>query len=125
MSLRPGRLAVVCALLAACSGAEPTVPSEPAPTPAPEVPAPPAPAVDPMLGHAVTQLGVDRWLQGDAEVGETQLVVFWELWCPHCRREVPRLQALHETLGPQAPPLEVSSRLPDPLPMRGARKASE
>jgi thiol-disulfide isomerase/thioredoxin len=27
--------------------------------------------------------------------------VFWELWCPHCRREVPRIQQLHDKFSPK------------------------
>lgn len=33
------------------------------------------------------------WMQGEAQVRGIQLVVFAEQWCPHCRREVPRLPA--------------------------------
>ncbi len=42
---------------------------------------------------------ISRWFQGESNVnlGEgTSLLVFWELWCPHCRREVPVLKATHE-----------------------------
>lgn len=51
----------------------------------------------------VDGLTVDRWLQGTASLdeGRASLLVFFELWCPHCQREVPRLQALHTDLGPQ------------------------
>lgn len=45
-----------------------------------------------------------KWFQGDGQidlrVGST-LVVFWELWCPHCRREVPVLNATHKAFQDQ------------------------
>lgn len=44
--------------------------------------------------------GIEKWFQGreaiDLDGDGTMIVVFWETWCPHCRREVPKLQALYE-----------------------------
>lgn len=44
---------------------------------------------------------IERWFQGKGEIdldgSGTTLVVFWETWCPHCRREVPKLQQLWES----------------------------
>jgi thiol-disulfide isomerase/thioredoxin len=34
----------------------------------------------------------------DLESGTT-LIVFFEQWCPHCRREVPKLQSIADSLG--------------------------
>jgi thiol-disulfide isomerase/thioredoxin len=47
------------------------------------------------------QLNVEKWFQGEGEVAElagdgTKLLVFWEVWCPHCKREVPKLQATYD-----------------------------
>ena len=43
---------------------------------------------------------VIRWFRGEGqfhpEKAKATIVVFWEVWCPHCRREVPKLQALYE-----------------------------
>ncbi|MCB9766450.1 MAG: TlpA family protein disulfide reductase [Alphaproteobacteria bacterium] len=53
-----------------------------------------------VVGKDVKTPQVEKWFQGSAsdlnlEDGTT-LVVFWEVWCPHCRREVPELQKLAE-----------------------------
>jgi len=46
--------------------------------------------------------GIEKWFQGESDVNlsgsDTTLVVFWETWCPHCQREVPKLQALYDSL---------------------------
>ena len=48
---------------------------------------------------APTELKIEKWYQGESDVhidkGPT-LVVFWEVWCPHCKREVPKLEATYE-----------------------------
>ncbi len=46
---------------------------------------------------------IEKWFAGEGEVsslsGEgTTLVVFWEEWCPHCKREVPKMQATYDSL---------------------------
>ena len=98
--------ALLCLLTTACLPEEdPT--AKAAPVAAEPAPAPQdarakqreiqAAAEQAVVGTRVHALG-DQWLQGQADVGGTQLVVFFELWCPHCRREVPRLQALHQDL---------------------------
>ena len=54
---------------------------------------------------APATLEVEEWLQGQGEVslanGKPTLLVFWEVWCPHCKREVPELQATYEELKPK------------------------
>ncbi|MEC7947020.1 MAG: TlpA disulfide reductase family protein [Myxococcota bacterium] len=45
---------------------------------------------------------VEKYYQGEGNVDlstGTTLVVFWEVWCPHCRREVPELKATYESLN--------------------------
>jgi peroxiredoxin len=43
---------------------------------------------------------IEKWYQGESDVAldgqKTTLVIFWEVWCPHCRKEVPKMQALFE-----------------------------
>ncbi len=51
-----------------------------------------------VLGKDAVPFEVAKWFQGtaaDAE-GKATLVVFWETWCPHCKREVPKLQGMHD-----------------------------
>lgn len=48
---------------------------------------------------------MEKWFQGQGNIdltsNKTTLVVFWEVWCPHCQREVPELEATYKSLGPQ------------------------
>jgi thiol-disulfide isomerase/thioredoxin len=43
---------------------------------------------------------IESWFQGESEVDlhgdAATLVVFWESWCPHCRTEVPKMQAIYD-----------------------------
>ena len=42
---------------------------------------------------------IDLWFQGENDIDlysdRPTMLVFWETWCPHCRREVPKLQSLY------------------------------
>ena len=39
---------------------------------------------------------VDKWFQGEKDINastdKAKLFVFWEVWCPHCKREMPGLE---------------------------------
>lgn len=47
-----------------------------------------------VVGKEISELEVEEWYQGETTLGahDTTLLVFWEVWCPHCKREVPKLQ---------------------------------
>ncbi len=53
-----------------------------------------------VIGRKVDNPKVERWFVGsDDDVdfqNGTTLVVFWEAWCPHCRREVPKIEGIYE-----------------------------
>jgi len=46
-----------------------------------------------------TDWGIQKWYQGESDIDlgsdKTTVVVFWEVWCPHCRREVPKMEQLY------------------------------
>ena len=51
--------------------------------------------------EAPGEWNIDKWFQGESEIvlngDKTTLLVFWETWCPHCRREVPKIQNFYAT----------------------------
>ena len=56
-----------------------------------------------VIGKAApSDWGIEKWYQGESDVDLTSdkptLVVFWEVWCPHCKREVPKLQQVYNEL---------------------------
>jgi thiol-disulfide isomerase/thioredoxin len=50
---------------------------------------------------APKELKISEWYVGNAGSVDitkgTTLIVFWEVWCPHCKKEVPKLQKTFET----------------------------
>lgn len=46
-----------------------------------------------LIGEPAAALEVEKWYQGSATYADSPvtLLVFWELWCPHCKREMPEL----------------------------------
>ena len=43
---------------------------------------------------------IEEWYQGDGEIDlttGTTMVVFWEVWCPHCRNHMPELVKTYDT----------------------------
>jgi thiol-disulfide isomerase/thioredoxin len=55
--------------------------------------------------EAPAEWGIEFWFQGEAEVDlasdKTTLLVFWETWCPHCKREAPKMETLYASLKDQ------------------------
>ena len=45
---------------------------------------------------------ITKWFQGEDQTKldntKTTLLVFWDVWCPHCRREVPKIENIHNKL---------------------------
>jgi peroxiredoxin len=56
-----------------------------------------------VIGRDAGDLSIEDWYVGDTSFsdGKATLVVFWETWCPHCRREVPKMQETWETYQSQ------------------------
>ena len=48
-----------------------------------------------VIGKPASELQVEKWYQGEmSDLDGTTLLVFWEVWCPHCKREVPKLNGV-------------------------------
>jgi thiol-disulfide isomerase/thioredoxin len=51
-----------------------------------------------VVGAKAGALEVEKWFQGNQaslDSGVT-LLIFWEVWCPHCKREVPKLASTYD-----------------------------
>ncbi len=46
-----------------------------------------------LIGSPAGPIEVDKWFQGkgDYSAAPVTLMVFWEVWCPHCKTEMPEL----------------------------------
>lgn len=46
-----------------------------------------------LIGADAGPIEVEKWYQGKANYADSKatLVVFWEVWCPHCKKELPKL----------------------------------
>lgn len=56
-----------------------------------------------LLGQPAPELEAPSWFTHPPKnkVSTATLVVFWEVWCPHCQRELPKLEGLSKRLGPE------------------------
>ena len=47
-----------------------------------------------------SEWGIEKWFQGENAIdlasNAPTVLVFWESWCPHCRREMPKLQQTYD-----------------------------
>lgn len=48
-----------------------------------------------LVGTDAAPITVDKWFMGKASLDDSKatLLVFWEVWCPHCKKELPTLPA--------------------------------
>lgn len=48
-----------------------------------------------IIGTDAAPIEVDSWFQGKGDYADSKatLLVFWEVWCPHCKTELPKLAA--------------------------------
>jgi thiol-disulfide isomerase/thioredoxin len=46
-----------------------------------------------IVGNDAAPIEVEKWYSGKADYGDSKatLLVFWEVWCPHCKKEIPKL----------------------------------
>ena len=53
-----------------------------------------------LIGTDAKPIEVDKWFQGKADYADAPvtMMVFWEVWCPHCKKEMPELAVKEEGL---------------------------
>jgi thiol-disulfide isomerase/thioredoxin len=46
-----------------------------------------------LIGTDAAPIEAEKWFQGKADFADSKatLLVFWEVWCPHCKKEIPKL----------------------------------
>lgn len=46
-----------------------------------------------LVGSDAPPIEAEKWFQGKGDYANSKatLVVFWEVWCPHCKKEMPKL----------------------------------
>jgi len=51
-----------------------------------------------IIGKDAKEFEVEKWFQGNASLADSEatVLVFWEVWCPHCKREVPKIEATYQ-----------------------------
>lgn len=51
-----------------------------------------------LVGTDAKPLDVEKWYQGKTDInsGKATLLLFWESWCPHCQREMPKAEPIYE-----------------------------
>lgn len=51
-----------------------------------------------IIGADAGSLDIEKWYTGEAKMneGKVTILVFWEAWCPHCKREIPKLEATYQ-----------------------------
>lgn len=59
-----------------------------------------------LIGTDAAPIEVESWFQGKADLNgaDATLLVFWEVWCPHCKKELPKLaedEAKYKEMGVQ------------------------
>jgi thiol-disulfide isomerase/thioredoxin len=55
-----------------------------------------------VVGTDAAPIETEKWFtkkQGAFNKDKATLLVFWEVWCPHCKREVPKLPELQKKWG--------------------------
>ncbi|HMV69647.1 MAG TPA: TlpA disulfide reductase family protein, partial [Myxococcota bacterium] len=66
-----------------------------------------------LIGSVVPAIDGVRWLQGEADLDDARvtLLVFWEVWCPHCQHYVPGLQPVADQYAQQGLQVVTLTRL--------------
>jgi thiol-disulfide isomerase/thioredoxin len=53
-----------------------------------------------LIDSPAAPIEAEKWYQGNGEYSSSKatLLVFWEVWCPHCKKEIPELAQKEDAL---------------------------
>lgn len=72
-------------------------------------------AAEPAVDFSITTMAGDNFTLSNFKQKKPVYLFFWATWCPICKKEIPRVKALHEKFGNQIEVLAINVGMNDSL----------